>query len=53
LRKSTNGCLKACGVALSSAVMSNIEYQACKDHCVADFIKCKRWLLKDTSLRQL
>ena len=34
-------CLKACGVALASAVMSNIEYQACMDHCVADFIKCK------------
>jgi hypothetical protein len=34
-------CVKACGVALSSAAMSNIEYQACMDHCVADYISCK------------
>ena len=33
-------------VALSSAVMSNTEYQACMDHCVADFYKVQRWLLK-------
>jgi hypothetical protein len=34
-------CLKACEVALSSAVMSKVEYQACMDHCVADYISCK------------
>jgi hypothetical protein len=34
-------CFKACDLSLSSTVMSKIEYQACRDHCVADYISCK------------
>ena len=42
MMESTNRVLESVEVKPElSEVMSNIEYQACMDHCVADFIKCK------------